>query len=151
MVKFLNLNIPAATDVTAAGKVLTNFLDISTQLQSSNREVTETYQQALVERCGLRLRKMGAPLDASSRNAVVCCRLGRDSIIASLQAMAVSYEFGRGTLVKLALQATEVDDWRDAQPGKILHEIRQGELAQLHEIPTTLLRDSRSHYSLDYH
>jgi len=41
---------------------------------------------------------------------------GRDSIIASLQAMAVSYEFGRGTLVKLAqLQATEVDDWRDAQ------------------------------------
>jgi len=63
---------------------------------------------------------------------------GRDSIIASLQAMAVSYEFGRGTLVKLAqLQATEVDDWRDAQPGKILHEIRQGELAQLHEIPHT--------------
>jgi len=62
---------------------------------------------------------------------------GRDSIIASLQAMAVSYEFGRGTLVKLAqLQATEVDDWRDAQPGKILHEIRQGELAQLHEIHT---------------
>jgi len=77
---------------------------------------------------------------------------GRDSIIASLQAMAVSYEFGRGTLVKLAqLQATEVDDWRDAQPGKILHEIRQGELAQLRNSSYTLLRDSRSHYSLDYH
>lgn len=63
---------------------------------------------------------------------------GRDSIIASLQTMAVSYEFGRGTLIRLAqLQATEVDDWRDAQPGKILHEIRQGELAQLHEIHHT--------------
>jgi glycogen debranching enzyme len=40
--------------------------------------------------------------------------------------------------VRLAqLQATEVDDWRDAQPGKILHEIRRGELAQLHEVPHT--------------
>jgi glycogen debranching enzyme len=45
----------AATDVTAAGKVLTNFLDISTQLQSSNREVTETYQQALVDMGALRI------------------------------------------------------------------------------------------------
>ncbi len=46
----------------------------------------------------------------------------RNSIITSLQTMVVSYEFGRGTLVKLAqLQALEVDDWCDAQPGKILH------------------------------
>ncbi len=46
----------------------------------------------------------------------------RNSIITSLQTMVASYEFGRGTLVKLAqLQALEVDDWCDAQPGKILH------------------------------
>jgi len=76
---------------------------------------------------------------------------GRDSIIASLQAMAVSYEFGRGTLVKLAqLQATEVDDWRDVNLAKF--SMRSAKVSwHNHEISYTLLRDSRSHYSLDYH
>jgi glycogen debranching enzyme len=35
------------------------------------------------------------------------------------------------------LQATEVDDWRDAQPGKIPHELRFGELAHFHRVPHT--------------
>jgi glycogen debranching enzyme len=53
---------------------------------------------------------------------------GRDSLIVSLQCMMVSPGFARGALKKLAdYQAAEVDDWRDAQPGKILHEIRFGE------------------------
>ncbi len=137
----------AATDVTAAGKVLANFLDVATQLQSSNRGVAETYQQALVDMGALRIEVDSGP--ASSEGVQTSWMpaagipwfvavFGRDSIIASLQTMAVSYEFGRGTLVKLAqLQATEIDDWRDAQPGKILHELRRGELAQLHEIPHT--------------
>jgi len=131
----------AAADVTAAGKVLASFLDISTQLQSSNREVTETYQQALIDMGALRIeveengRSFWMPAAGMPWFVAV---FGRDSIIASLQTMAVSYEFGHGTLIKLAqLQAMEVDDWRDAQPGKILHEIRQGELAQLNEIPHT--------------
>jgi len=72
---------------------------------------------------------------------------GRDSIIASLQAMAVSYEFGRGTWLSWLSCRQLKYDWRDAQPGKILHEIRQGELAQRMK-SYTLLRDSRSHYSL---
>ncbi|MDF5732441.1 MAG: amylo-alpha-1,6-glucosidase, partial [Rhizonema sp. PD38] len=63
---------------------------------------------------------------------------GRDSIITSLQTMAVYPEFARGTLVRLAqLQATEVDDWRDAQPGKMLHELRRDELTQLQQLPYT--------------
>jgi glycogen debranching enzyme len=63
---------------------------------------------------------------------------GRDSVTVSLQTMAVYPEFARGTLVKLAqLQATEIDDWRDAQPGKMLHELRQDELTQIHQLPYT--------------
>src|SRR5262245_62448325 len=46
--------------------------------------------------------------------------------------------FERVALRRLAdLQATERDDWRDAEPGKIPHEIRCGELAHLHQIPHT--------------
>jgi glycogen debranching enzyme len=52
--------------------------------------------------------------------------------------MMVNPEFARGALKKLAeLQATESDDYRDADPGKILHEIRFGELAHFHRIPHT--------------
>jgi glycogen debranching enzyme len=63
---------------------------------------------------------------------------GRDSLIVSLQNMFVYPEFARGALQRLAeYQATEWDDWRDAQPGKILHEVRYGELAHFHLIPFT--------------
>ncbi len=63
---------------------------------------------------------------------------GRDSLIVSLQNMSVSTGFARGALKRLAeYQATERDDYRDAQPGKILHEMRFGELAHFHAIPHT--------------
>lgn len=52
--------------------------------------------------------------------------------------MAVSAGFARGALKRLAeYQATERDDWREAQPGKIMHEIRFGELAHFHQAPFT--------------
>lgn len=131
----------ADIDVTEAGKVLANFLDISTQLHSSNGEVASTYRQALIDMGALRIafEENGKSywMPAAGLPWFVAV-FGRDSIIAGLQTMAVNPEFARGTLMRLAqLQATEVDDWRDAQPGKILHEIRRGELAQLHEVPHT--------------
>jgi glycogen debranching enzyme len=50
----------------------------------------------------------------------------------------LSPRFATATLRALAdLQATDTDDERDMQPGKIEHEIRHGELAQLHLIPHT--------------
>jgi len=61
---------------------------------------------------------------------------GRDSIIAALQTLAFRPQIAVETLdVLAALQATEVDDWRDAEPGKILHELRQGETALDGELP----------------
>lgn len=131
----------AAMDVTEAGKVMANFLEIATRLQSSNQEVTAIHQQALVDLGALRIdveEGEGHSWMPAAGMPWFVAVFGRDSIIVSLQTMAVSSEFARGTLMKLAqLQATAVDDWRDAQPGKILHEIRRGELAQLHEVPHT--------------
>jgi glycogen debranching enzyme len=46
--------------------------------------------------------------------------------------------FARGALATLArYQATAMDDWRDAEPGKIPHELRVGELAHFNRIPHT--------------
>ncbi|MBV8841821.1 MAG: amylo-alpha-1,6-glucosidase [Bryobacterales bacterium] len=63
---------------------------------------------------------------------------GRDSIIASLQTLAFDPGIAASTLRLLAnYQAATVDPHRDAEPGKILHELRRGELANLNEIPQT--------------
>jgi glycogen debranching enzyme len=61
---------------------------------------------------------------------------GRDSIISALEVLAFRPQLAVETLgVLAARQATEVDDERDAEPGKILHELRTGEMAATGELP----------------
>lgn len=63
---------------------------------------------------------------------------GGDSLAVSYQNMAVSPGFARGALKRLAeYQANECNDWKDAQPGTIIHEIHFGELAHFNIIPFT--------------
>jgi glycogen debranching enzyme len=61
---------------------------------------------------------------------------GRDAIITGLQTMWLAPDLSRGVLVYLAKnQATESNEAADAEPGKILHEVRHGEMAMLGEVP----------------
>ena len=63
---------------------------------------------------------------------------GRDSLLSACEALMINPEVARGTLLVLAgLQADTDEDWRDAEPGKILHELRTGELARTGQIPHT--------------
>ncbi|MDQ3858129.1 MAG: amylo-alpha-1,6-glucosidase [Actinomycetota bacterium] len=63
---------------------------------------------------------------------------GRDSLLPGLMASLVGTWPSRGALAALGrLQARERDDWRDAEPGKLPHEVRKGELAHLGAIPHT--------------
>lgn len=63
---------------------------------------------------------------------------GRDSIIAASQILMLDPSIARETLTILAeYQGKNEDEWRDEQPGKILHELRMGEMARCQEIPHT--------------
>ena len=61
---------------------------------------------------------------------------GRDSIFTSLQALPFAPELAATTLRELGLrQGTRLDDFRDEDPGRILHEMRYGELTAFEERP----------------
>ena len=63
---------------------------------------------------------------------------GRDSLVTACETLMINPGVARGTLLALArLQATADEPWRDAEPGKILHELRTGELARTGSIPHT--------------
>ncbi len=61
---------------------------------------------------------------------------GRDGLITALECLWVDPEMARGVLqVLAATQADAADPARDAEPGKIIHEMRRGEMAALGEVP----------------
>jgi glycogen debranching enzyme len=111
------------------------------QLETSNEEWYRFFHQAIDDMAALRLPSEsadGAMFMPAAGLPWFMAPFGRDSLIVSLQNITVYPEFARGSLEVLArLQATEVDDWRDAEPGKIMHELRYGELAHFKLIPHT--------------
>ncbi|MBI4409818.1 MAG: amylo-alpha-1,6-glucosidase [Gemmatimonadetes bacterium] len=61
---------------------------------------------------------------------------GRDSAITGIQALPINPAIARQTLDFLAAhQGRETSDWTEEEPGKILHEIRRGEMAACQEVP----------------
>jgi glycogen debranching enzyme len=132
---------PAAEKRRQADERQARWYATAARLSSANEDVYRAYRQAVEDLGALRLEDD----DASDQTWIPAAGIpwyatifGRDSLIVAMQSMMVHPGFGVGTLFKLAqLQAAEVDDWRDAQPGKIPHELRSGELAHFNTIPHT--------------
>lgn len=124
-----------------SGQRLDQWVKKVTKMQSSNEELYRLFRRGVEDIAALRL-----PVTVEGKTSFVpaggvpwfAALFGRDSLIASLQTLHIFPDFARGTLDLLARsQARERDDYRDAEPGKIAHEQRQGELAQLKMIPHT--------------
>jgi glycogen debranching enzyme len=115
--------------------------DQATKLTTRNEDVYRLFQRSVQDMGALRIHDHDLAPDVWLPAAGVpwfVTIFGRDSLIVSLQNMLVHAGFARGALKKLSeLQATEMDDYRDAEPGKIPHEIRFGELAHFKKIPHT--------------
>jgi glycogen debranching enzyme len=136
--KPLDLSYQEAIE-TGLDKVQQQWRDNVTDINSSSEDINRLYRQSIEDLGALRLYDYQFTGDTWIPAAGVpkfVTLFGRDSLIISLQNMIVHPGFVRGTLQKLAeLQAKAWDDWRDAEPGKILHEIRMGELAYFQKIP----------------
>jgi glycogen debranching enzyme len=120
---------------------MTEWLKTVVKIETSNEEFYRLFRQALEDMAALRLPIRGTGhtvfLPAAGLPWFVA-PFGRDSLIVSLQNILVYPEFARGALEILgSLQAKDDDPYRDAEPGKILHELRYGELAHFKLIPHT--------------
>jgi glycogen debranching enzyme len=122
-------------------ETLTDWLQTVASIRTSNEEYYRLFRRALEDMAALRL-----PIAGTNRHAFLpaaglpwfVAPFGRDSLIAALQTMMVRAEFSRGALDVLgSLQAQQEDPYRDAEPGKIFHELRYGELAHFKLIPHT--------------
>ena len=129
------------TQVQQRTSAQTDWQQAVLKIRTSNEEFYRCYRQAIEDMAALRL-----PIAGTDHTVFVpaaglpwfMAPFGRDSLIVSLQNIVIYPEFARGALDVLGRwQAKERDDYRDAEPGKIMHELRYGELAHFKLIPHT--------------
>jgi glycogen debranching enzyme len=131
----------AASAKSRHAETLSQWLETVVKIETSNEEFYRLFRQALEDMAALRLPIQGTThmvfIPAAGLPWFVA-PFGRDSLLVSLQNILIYPEFARGALDLLgSLQAKEDDAYRDAEPGKILHELRYGELAHFKLIPHT--------------
>ena len=102
------------------------------QLRADWDDLRQTFSRSVDDLAALRMRAGDAGhgrLPAAGMPWFMTI-FGRDTLITCLQTLLFGPELARGALRELAaLQATENDPSRDAEPGKIVHEVRRGKCA----------------------
>jgi glycogen debranching enzyme len=120
------------------GASLEEWLAQAPKLVTSWPSLVQTYRRSLVDLAALRFFPVIAPGQALPAAGLpwFMTIFGRDSLLTSLQALPFSHELARTTLTVLGLRQGSIrDDFRDEEPGRILHESRAGELTAFEERP----------------
>lgn len=108
-----------------------------TQIRTDNKTINQVIQQAERDLYLLRQTFEGKKI-LSAGVPWFSTLFGRDAIISASQILILDPLIARDTLYVLGRYQGQTDnDWRDEEQGKILHEIRLGEMARCHEIPHT--------------
>jgi glycogen debranching enzyme len=120
------------------GRSLESWIQEAPRLESDDDQLRATYHRSLVDLAALRF----SPLIAGGRSLPAAglpwfmAMFGRDSILTSLQSLPFTPELAATTLRALGdWQGSRVDDFRDEDPGRILHEMRYGEMTAFEERP----------------
>jgi glycogen debranching enzyme len=121
------------------GESLEQWLEDAPELQTDSDDLAHVYRRSLVDLAALRFYVddivPGASVPAAGLPWFMAL-FGRDSLITSYQALPFAPELAKTTLrVLAARQGKEVDRYREEEPGKILHELRLGELTVFGERP----------------
>jgi glycogen debranching enzyme len=120
------------------GSSLESWVEHAPRLVSSWAELDHTYRRSLIDLAALRFYSQLSPRDALPAAGLpwFMAVFGRDSIFTSLQSLPFHPSLACTTLKVLGwLQGSCVDDFRDEEPGKIIHEVRWGELTAFEERP----------------
>jgi glycogen debranching enzyme len=120
------------------GMSLQSWMKGAPQLRSSWKDFERIYERSLVDLAALRFFSQFAPGEALPAAGLpwFMALFGRDSIFTSYQALPFQPDLAASTLRVLAVrQGTRCDDFRDEEPGKILHEGRYGEMTAFEERP----------------
>ena len=129
---------PAATLDGPAGKLQTSseeWLERHTKLESDSFLLNSIMDRSLRDVAMLR-SELGSREYFAAGVPWFVALFGRDSLIVALEMLAFQPEIAAQTLRLLAsFQGSRTDRWRGEQPGKILHELRVGELARAGDVP----------------
>jgi glycogen debranching enzyme len=117
---------------------LEKWLERAPAVECDLKAVERIYRRCMTDLAALRFTTLTMPGRALPAAGLpwFMTIFGRDSIFTSLQALPFTSELAATTLVALAeRQGVRIDDFRDEDPGRILHEMRYGELTAFEERP----------------
>ncbi|BCV21527.1 amylo-alpha-1,6-glucosidase [Moorella sp. Hama-1] len=108
----------------------------STRFWTDNSFINAMFQTAVTDLKALQIEYPGTGRIIAAGIPWYTAPFGRDSLIASWQALILNPALAHQALRFLArYQGQKVDRWREERPGKILHELRQGEMTSCREVP----------------